>query len=103
MIPSRQDDPIGYARFWLGDLWPVLQQKAGRERLELRSRDVDTNRAAGLRRLNRLANRQLLKRLPKVGRQACTSHVFVPVDFLEAHFMDEAKRAKATNGEQANG
>ena len=94
MIPERQTDPIGYALWWLGaDLTKVLQEKAARERLELRSRDVDTNRATGLRRLKNLVNRQLLRQLPKIGRQSCVSHVFVPVDFLEAHFMSEAKRA----------
>lgn len=95
MIPSRQTDPIGYALWWLGeDLTKLLLEKAKRERLELRSRDVDTNRAAGLRRLKMLElHRGLLKRVPKVRRQAFTSYVFVPVDFLEAYFIEEAKRA----------
>lgn len=66
MIPDRKTDPLGYALWWLGDLVPVLQAKADAYRLELRSRDVpNVDRAAGLKRLKRLADhRGLLERLP---------------------------------------
>lgn len=98
MIPDRQTDPVGYALFWLGDLVPVLHKKADAHRLELRSRDVpNLDRPAALRRLKRLeSDRGLLRKLPKkFDRQSCTSHVFVPVKFLEDYFMAEAAKRDA--------
>lgn len=91
MIPSRQDDPIGYARFWMGDLFPLLQERADNMRLALRSRDLQgATSAQSLKRLNRLADRQLLRRLAKKENSA---YVFVPVDFLAKHFLAGGERS----------
>lgn len=66
MIPKRQDDPIAYARFWMGDLFPLLQERADKMRLSLQSTDVpEALTAKELKRLNQLTDRQLLRRLAR--------------------------------------
>lgn len=99
MIPRRLDDPIGYARFWMGDLFPLLQERADNMRLLLRSRDLPgTTAAKGLKRLNMLADKQLLRRLPKKENG---SYVFVPAEFLQKHFLSGSERAtQAAKGDQ---
>lgn len=98
MIPKRQDDPIAYARFWMGDLFPLLQERAAQMRLSMQSGDVpEVPTAQGLKRLNKLVDRQLLIRR---ARKENGAYIFVPVDFLAEHFLSEVAERAAQAAKQ---
>ncbi len=71
MIPNRQTDPVGHARWWFGDdLVQVLHERADANRIELHSGLVpNTKPREALQLLKRLATRNLLTRLPGRSRR----------------------------------
>lgn len=99
MVPNRQADPLGYAKWWMGaDLVVIAQQQADKFRLELHSGMLSGAPAhVVLPRLKHLERRNILVR----DRERKNGHiVFAFHKQLHDLFMAEAEqRAQAQEGQ----